>query len=175
MAWSGESCGCRTVWELNFGENLPSSQMILAVLVALVSTPLINSVGRLAELRACFSLGTPVLQFYVCHCFHCLFLICPKSCLSSGCWIKFQVQSGKRTGQRLLGGEIQPQISVQAPAQLDTNHKDHQIKYLPPQKFHISPPRGILSRGFMCAVQPVNIRKLPREVPRRLSQMPLNK
>ena len=72
--------------------------------------------------------------------------------VTGGCWIKFQVwgnETGKWPPCGLLRGEILPQISARTP---DTNHKDHQIKYLPPQKFHISPAtRGILPRRFMCA------------------------
>ena len=102
-----------------------------------------------------------------------IFYMCPKSCLSTGCWIKFQVRLAN--GLASACWEVKYSHKYQSRHQLDTNHKDHQIKYLPPQKFHISPPRGILPRSFMCADTPVNIRKLPREVPRRLSQMPVNK
>ena len=99
--------------------------------------------------------------------------------VTGGCWIKFQVwgnETGKWPPCGLLRGEILPQISARTP---DTNHKDHQIKYLPlspTPKFHISPQQWMeFCPAGSCVPTPVNIRKLLREVPRRLSQMPVHK
>ena len=99
--------------------------------------------------------------------------------VTGGCWIKFQVwgnETGKWPPCGLLRGEILPQISARTP---DTNHKDHQIKYLPlspTPKFHISPQQWMeFCPAGSCVPTPVNIRKLLREVPRRLSQMPAHK